>query len=278
MTRLIQLPTVPTSVALGLALLLSLTTSRAITSGELDGDRHPNVGAILRDLPGWGYVPDCSGTLIHGRVLLTAGHCSVSVERDLQEGVEVYVSFDAEDALDQNTWIRVVGAVTHPEFGMTNVRADHHANDIGVLILEAAVTGIEPATLPPLNYLDTLRRTRALNSRTLLTVVGYGALLDWPPPQTVYIDGPRRVAQSRYLALNPSFLFMLQNQAAGYAGTGNGDSGGPTFYKSHDGTEILVSITSWGDPKLVATGISYRVDIEAAQLFIDSVLAELGGD
>jgi hypothetical protein len=141
------------------------------------------------------------------------------------------------------------------------------------LLLEEPVVGITPASLPPLNFLNTLKQEKQLNSDTLLTVVGYGALLSWPPPEVVFVDGPRRVTQSRYLALNPSYLFMLQNPAAGYSGTGNGDSGGPTFYTDPNGNEILVSITALGDPNLVAFGASFRVDTESAQAFLAAVLA-----
>ena len=265
-----------TSALLGAALpifALSTASTRAITFGEPDGDAHPNVGAILRDLPDWGFVPDCSGTLIHPRVLLTAGHCSIYIENHPAE--DIFVSFDGNDVLDPSTWIRVVGAVTHPGYTGNHPGADSHQYDVGVLILEEPVESVEPASLPPLHYLDLLKGEKQLDADTLLTVVGYGSLLNWPPPEVVFVDGPRRVTQSRYLALNSSYLFMLQNPAAGYAGTGNGDSGGPTFYTDPDGNEILVSITSQGDPNLVATGISFRVDTESAQGFLAAVLASV---
>lgn len=252
---------------------LSTASTQAITFGELDGDAHPNVGAILRDYPDLGFVPACSGTLIHPRVLLTAGHCSTYVEAHPEE--EFFVSFDADNVLDPATWIRVVGAETHPEINTRHAAADSHQNDIGVLILEGPVEGIEPASLPPLHYLDTLKREKKLNPDTLLTVVGYGSILILPPPEVVYLDGPRRTTQSRYLALDPSFLFLLQNPAAGYAGTGYGDSGGPTFYTDSNGNEILVSLTSVGDPNLVAFGASFRVDTLSAQAFLASVLASI---
>lgn len=263
-----------TSALLGVVLTLSTASMRAITVDELDGDAHPNVGAIMANLPDWeGYVPECSGILIHPRILLTAGHCSIYIEEHPDE--EFFVSFDADNVLDPSTWIRVVGAVTHPGYTEFHGGADSQQNDIGVLILEEPVDGIEPATLPPLHYLDMLKQEKLLNSDTLLTVVGYGALLNWPPPEVVFVDGPRRVTQSRYLALNSSFLFLLQNLAAGYAGTGYGDSGGPTFYTDSDGNEVLVSIGSEGDPNLVAFGASYRVDTENAQAFLASVMASV---
>jgi len=68
---------------------------------------------------------------------------------------------------------------------------------------------------------------------------------------------------------------MLQNLVAGYAGTGPGDSSGPTFYTDAQGNEILVSLTCQGDPNLVAMGVSLRVDTESAQAFLASVLASV---
>ena len=149
---------------------LSTVSTQAITFGEPDGNAHPNVGAILRFFPDYGIVPGCSGTQIAPRVLLTAGHCAIYVEEHPEE--EFFVSFNADNALDPSTWIRVVGAVTHPEFNTGHGAADSHQNDIGVLILEELVEGIEPAALPPLHYLDILKRERQLNADTLLTVVG----------------------------------------------------------------------------------------------------------
>ena len=62
----------------GAALLLPATTANAITFGQPDGNRHPNVGVLLAD---WdeespGLDTYCSGTLIAPRVFLTASHCT----------------------------------------------------------------------------------------------------------------------------------------------------------------------------------------------------------
>src|SRR6188472_1613600 len=58
---------------LGLLAVVAPSAS-AITGGEPDGNRHPNVGLILF------YDQDgrfrCSATLVTPTVLLTAGHCT----------------------------------------------------------------------------------------------------------------------------------------------------------------------------------------------------------
>jgi hypothetical protein len=62
------------AVVLGLT-ITSMGPAAAVTGGEPDGNRHPNVGLILF------YSPDgrfrCSATLVTPTVLLTAAHCTV---------------------------------------------------------------------------------------------------------------------------------------------------------------------------------------------------------
>src|SRR5918998_1708911 len=48
----------------------------AITYGQPDQNRHPNVGALVGTFDGQSY-PYCSGTLISPTVFLTAAHCDI---------------------------------------------------------------------------------------------------------------------------------------------------------------------------------------------------------
>ncbi len=59
----------------------------AITYGQPDGNKHPNVGALVGTFDGQTY-PYCSGTLISPTVFLTAAHCDIGTE-------QVYVTFDS---------------------------------------------------------------------------------------------------------------------------------------------------------------------------------------
>jgi secreted trypsin-like serine protease len=68
---------------------------------------------------------------------------------------------------------------------------------------------------------------------------------------------------------------MSQNQASGDGGTCGGDSGGPAFWEDEKGTEVLVGITSWGDPFCISTGFNYRVDIPETLGFIADVIGSL---
>jgi hypothetical protein len=253
----------------------------AITGGKLDGNGHPNVGAVVIDDPYWGPYQLCSGTLVHERVFLTAGHCVVTIRAEIEQGNitldNVYVSFNSDWFLDywHHTLLPISDVFLHPDY-TGHPGANDHAHDLGALVLETA-TGLTPATLPKAGFLDALKRSGELKAGrqgVKFTVVGYGYQLDWPPPEPIWWDTRRFVAQSGYLALNDSWLFMSQNQAAGNGGTGYGDSGGPTFWTDpKTGKEILVSVTSWGDPVMVAIGISYRVDTVESLAFIASVIA-----
>jgi hypothetical protein len=263
-----------------------------ITNGVLDGLEHPNVAArvVIRppdDLPNL-EVPAvaCSGTLIHPRVLLTAGHCTKPLEERIAAGLTSLehhqrVSF-SPDAYDPKSWLNISAIVTHPEYRHINSAGAQAGSDIGVLILERPVEGITPAALPPLGFLDALKDAGQLIAGpdgTKFTVVGYGSRLNAPPPQEVPSDGLRRVAQSAFRSLVPEWLFLSQDFAAGLGGTGHGDSGGPTFWVDPaTGRQILVSVTSRGDPKLVSGGPSYRVDTATSLDFINSVIAMVEGD
>lgn len=254
---------------LGLMLVLVMVTVpvTAITWGQPDSE-HDNVGAMMMVLPGWGNTPVCSGTLIHPRVFLTAGHCTEGVEAG-----EVWVNFN-QDGTNLDELLDVSQVITHPDYWWGPISNPH---DVGVLILAEPVTDITPATLPELGFLDRLQQEGKLNqgkTKAVFTLVGYGATLEFPPPGIFYED-QRQFSVSEFRALLKSWLRMSQNQATGDGGTCYGDSGGPAFWTEPDGTEILVGVTSWGDAPCVSSAFNYRVDIPDTLDFIDWVIDEL---
>ena len=260
-------------IILLLALLIGVLPAAAITWGEPFTD-HTNVGAMVVDWPGYGPWQVCTGTLIHPRVVLTAGHCTDGWEGS---GVETFwVNFD-QDALNEGTLLLVEEVITHPDYWWGPTSDPH---DVGALVLAEPVTGIEPANLPYEGFLDDLRAAGRLKQdkgeRAKFTLVGYGGSLDFPPPEVFYED-KRRFSTSEYRALLKSWLRMSQNQATGDSGTCYGDSGGPAFWVDPDtGVETLVGVTSWGDVPCVSSAFNYRVDIPDTLNFIDAVIAGLG--
>jgi hypothetical protein len=259
------------SIFIGLFFVLSVGVlpAAAITWGDSDTE-HTNVGVMLIEHPVNVYFPICSGTLIHPRVFLTAGHCT-----DGLEGSEAYVrvNFD-QDALNPSSLLAVEEVITHPEYYWGPQSNPH---DVGILVLAEPGTDIEPAELQEVGFLDDLRVNKELNrgaNKPQFTVVGYGGTLDWPPPDITF-DNERQFAVSEFRALLKAWLRLSQNQATGDGGSCYGDSGGPAFWIEEDGTKILVGITSWGDTPCVATGFNYRVDIPETLGFIDDVIDNL---
>jgi hypothetical protein len=256
-------------MSIGLVLVLAVTAAPvlAITWGLPDTE-HKNVGAMVVDWPSYGPFQACSGTLVHPRVFLTAGHCTEGWEGT---GVETFwVNFDRY-ALKEATLLEVEQVITHPDYywGPTS---DPH--DVGVLILAKPVRRITPARLPTEGYLNDLNAAGLLGrgaDKAKFTVVGYGGTLNWPPPD-IYYDDYRQFAVSEFRSLLGAWLRLSQNPATGDGGTCAGDSGGPAFWTEEDGDEILVGITSWGDPNCMSAGFNYRVDIPETLSFIQAVI------
>jgi len=231
----------------------------AITNGDLDGEGHPNVGLMIAEVdgePAW----RCSGTLIAPRVFLTAGHCT-----DGATGARVWFANDMADVPDYpyGGEVALEGTpVPHPDFGWGARYNDAH--DVGVVILDEAVTDIEPATLPAPDFLGQLKKDKLLDNgykqNTYFRSVGYGVTLtEWPP--AVHENNKiRMVSESEYFAHTKPWLHLMQRAVFDESGTCGGDSGGPAFWVEEDGTEIVVAVTSWGDGGCAATGFDYRVD------------------
>lgn len=266
-----------------LALLASVAPSAsAITGGQPDGELHPNVGLILF------YQPDgrfrCSATLISPTILLTAAHCtegtlgstlvtfdSVIAERPpspFPVAADPSVGFTPEE-------ITAAGylsgtALTHPDYsGFTDLA---NWNDVGVIVLDRAVTSITPATLAPVGYLDQFAQP-ALNS-TIFEVVGYGTEVRKPAsgpqkPQPMSYPLIRRYTTSPGQKLTPQILQLNgnPNDTRGGGGTCFGDSGGPVFLNGY-----LVAVTSYGyTANCRYLGGYQRVDIPVVRNWLASV-------
>src|ERR671920_1820343 len=140
-----------------LAVLAPALPASAITYGVADGNDHPNVGGLVSPTQyadgTWIY---CSGTLISPTVFLTAAHCA-------DDGARVGVTFDP--AYEDGD--KVYYGTFHADPAYPGPASDTH--DIAVVVLDKAVKGITPATLPTAGSLSTLRSGQPITS------VGYGA-------------------------------------------------------------------------------------------------------
>jgi V8-like Glu-specific endopeptidase len=242
-------------------LLITALPAAAITGGELDGEGHPNVGLMIADIDGepqW----RCSGTLIAPKVFLTAGHCV----GDGATGSRVWFDTDLTDNEEYpyGGGTSIEGTpLPHPDYFWGS--GDPH--DVGLVILDEAVTDIEIATLPNPDLLAQLKEDRILEGgygnkdNVYFRSVGYGGTLEsWPPPVLAF-DYIRRVAESEYVALTKTTLHLSQKAVFDESGSCFGDSGGPVFYIDEGKNEFIVAVTSSGDAQCVATGLNYRVDV-----------------
>jgi hypothetical protein len=265
------------TMAIGLA---SVPIATAITFGEPDENRHPNVGAMLADFGG-DVVPFCSGSLIASDVFLTAAHCIVGVEQVAEEeGVEpeFLVSFDEElgefpdgvfdiHGFDLAPGVELISGTPFfdERFGTAGASRPF---DIAVILLDME-PGIQPVDLPTEGFLSGLKAQHDLTSQTF-AAVGYGAVRD------DFIGGfenilndavDRLVATQSALNLQKQWLLLSMNPNTGSGGTCYGDSGGPHFAHSID-PNLQVSITITGDAVCKATDLTYRLDTPEAREFL----------
>ena len=226
-------------------------TALAITYGQFDGNRHPQVGALVGEFTS-GTFPYCSGTLISPTVFLTAAHCNIGTTR-------VYVTFDpiysSKSKLHAGTFYY------DPQYN----QAQSDTHDIAVVVFDKPVNGITPARLPTAGQLG------ALSVNQKFTVVGYGGQepVNQPGgPVIGYLD-TREFSTASLNAVNPNWLRLSQNPATGDSGACYGDSGGPNFLGAGaEETNIVAGTTITGDALCKSTNVIYRTDTPSARNFL----------
>ena len=250
-------------------ILAAAAPSGAITFGQPDGNRHPNVGALLADYDPDSPGPDvlCSGTLIAADVYLTAGHCTAFLEA---EGItDVWVTFAPEYDEDAAAPAGIISGsyITNPDFGFSGPGGASDPHDLAVVLLDTA-PGFAPAELPTQGLLDELKVSRELYSATF-TPVGYGAVREdkTSGPHALFSDGIRRFATQSFKSLQGAWLGLSQQPSTGDGGTCFGDSGGPHFLGGAD-SNLVASITVTGDSQCRAFDKTYRLDTAAARDFL----------
>jgi hypothetical protein len=266
------------------AIVVSLLVTTASTAYAQTGDAqqdstnaYPYVGAFLlpRTLDGSLRII-CSGTLVSPTVFMTASHCTAFALSQKHE--DVYITFDWNWGTDPGHNI-----FSTPYHGKIHQNPDYkppyHA-DVSVIVLDQPVSGITPAKVAPLGFLDGLRDAGTIKTTQYLNV-GYGSaeqeIVTGAEGATVVgpvfpFDGIRKWTISGFYALDPQFIHLNQNLFQGYSGTGYGDSGGPTFVRTANGL-VIVSVVSTGDVPCWATSVNQRVDTKASQDFLRQFVA-----
>lgn len=260
-------------ITMMLIAMLGVAPTSAITNGTEDGEDHPNVGAIVLQIPDVGVIQGCSGTLLEGGWFLTASHCLAPIEGALDKypGSWFSVTFD-EFITEDGTFYNVSSYKIHPEFGKPG-RNDTH--DVGLIKLDR-VPSISPAVLPTAGQLDELKAQHALKDTTF-TAVGYGAVRETQQGAFASIlpnvDGSRDRADQGFHSLTGAWLNLPMTPATGDGGTCYGDSGGPHFiWLDDEETNIVASITVTGDITCKALDKTYRMDTAATLAFLDGIM------
>jgi secreted trypsin-like serine protease len=265
-------------IAIVFILLFSLTIpAAAVTDGEVDGNRHPNVVLLIMDIGGEPAYR-CSGTMIAPTVLLTAGHCTSDYPDEPYSGMRVFYESDVQNG--NNTYpyaggpnsIEAVEWYAHPLFET----APFFVHDVGVVILSAPVPGVTVfGTLPSVNQLDAYKTQRGLNKLTF-TSVGYGLQQSFPDAASwkEHNVKVRMVAYPRLIQMNvPGFtgdFSLLLSNNANTGGTCFGDSGGPNFLGD---TNIVAGVTSFGiNGNCAGTGGVFRMDRQDVLDFVNAYL------
>ena len=264
--------------------VVAASPASAITGGEPDGNRHPNVALIVFYDQADGSRFRCSATLVSPTVLITAAHCTegvagstlVTFESVIAEAPPSPLPAAADPSAGYTPEeLAAAGylsgtAYTHPEYsGFTDV---DNWNDVGVIRLDEPVVGITPATVAPENYLDQFAQPR-LNA-TLFTAVGYGTEVRKPAsgpqkPEPMTFPLIRRTTTSPGQKLTSQLLQLNgnPNDPRGGGGTCFGDSGGPVLLGGY-----VVAVTSYSyTSNCRYLGGYQRVDIPVVQDWLATV-------
>lgn len=243
----------------------------AVTFGQPDGTAHPYVGTLLFKSGADWY--SCSGTLVAPRVMVTAGHCTVEngiVNEVTFVKFDPVISFPGRDhyasRLDyleakKNGWIQAT-VVPHPSYNALTLE-----NDIGVVLLQSNAPVSVFGSLPPENFLNTIR-----SKDNRFTVVGYG-MQGYIKP--FYEDTWERYSGDvKLIELNSTFsgathAKFSNNPGNTSGGSCYGDSGGPVFYSN---SNMLTAVVSWGITPCIGVDYQTRVDTASSLNFVRQYL------
>lgn len=255
---------------------VSLNQSQSsIVNGEAVIEEDPiaksTVAIYLTDTAQPGELRNfCTGTLIAKNIILTAAHCMKDLADMLRIPSEELIARSriafGTQVVTQESDTRVsFGTIkqvlVHPDYtsGMVRNAKRVPMPDLALILLEkdAPETAV-PATIG-------LNLGHLIKSGTPLTLAGYGVtsgvqktLATQLMKVDVTIGNPKlTAAQFSYDVINRKSACM-------------GDSGGPAYVTTEDGTLAIIGVTSWGDRTCTSLGV-YTSIPAFAQFITDSI-------
>ena len=146
-----------------LTLPVLATPAGAVIGGTADGSGHPYVGAV-DGRPVGGATQFGSGVLISPTVFLSVAHGTAHF--DAAGITRARVTFDPVVS-DSSTWYE--GTVhTNPAYDPTAQGQRGDFGDLGMIVFDAPIPWITPASLPSAGYLD------RISAHPALEIPGYG--------------------------------------------------------------------------------------------------------
>lgn len=278
----------------GALLAATVSPATAITKNYVPDPVHTYVGLIgFYNGPNWTWSHRCTGELIAPTVVLTAGHCTDNEAGGVNDEARIWFQQDAGANYDVATQhdpvtgypdsctgtggnqLGVLCATSHKmyNYGFNNFAGFPNTHDVGIVILDQAITGLGLAKLAGAGTLDSLDRAKGVQDKTF-RVSGYGISFAAHKGAVALSFRVRLQADEQLVntvaPYNFGYNIQLNGNGDSRGGTCSGDSGGPVFWPST--SNQIVAVTSFGkNATCRGDGYYYRTDRQEVLNWIKSV-------